>query len=75
MMTNIQLFDLSVLYVSNMLYKNFPKCIDINLYEEVEKEHFKNAHYKEDEKLTVISETIFWLYENDFLAFSTPSCA
>ncbi len=39
-MKNIELFDIAVVHFANVLYENFPVCIDINIYEEVQKEPF-----------------------------------
>ena len=73
MKDNIKRFDATVLYYADMLYKSFPKCIDINIYDEMKKEEFKNL-YKETEDIQIlISETLLWLEENDFLKFETPT--
>ena len=72
-MTNIQSFDTTVLYYSDLLYKSFPRCIEINVYEEVTKEPFEQMYKDTMETQTLISETLLWLEENDFLRFTTPS--
>jgi len=72
-MKNIELFDIAVVHFANVLYENFPICIDINIYEEVQKEPFASLKEEDLTKRLVISETLFWLEENDFLKFEKPT--
>ena len=67
-MKNIETFDKCVGYVLGELYENFPICITINLKLFLE----KNKHDVNDKEELILSETIFWLRDSDFLTFSNP---
>jgi len=69
---NIINFDKTVLYFSEMLYKSFPRCIEIDVYVELKKEMFQRMYKDETDRQVLIAETILWLEENDFLKFETP---
>ena len=72
-MKNIELFDLAVVYFADMLYKNFPICVNIDIFEEVKKEPFSSIRMEEFQKALILSETLFWLEENGFLRFENST--
>ena len=66
---NIDTFDVMTGYILGDLYENFPICIKINL------EIFLNENDKcenTDKNKLILSETLFWLRDNNFLTFITP---
>jgi len=69
---NIKKFDATVLYYADLLYSSFPKCIEINIYDEVAKDEFKDMYKNKEDTQVLISETLLWLEENGFLKFETP---
>ena len=69
---NIKNFDAIVLYYADLLYKSFPKCIEINIYEEMQKDEFKHMYKNEEDLQVMLAETLLWLEENNFLNFETP---
>ncbi|WOE69111.1 hypothetical protein RZR97_08315 [Hydrogenimonas thermophila] len=68
-MKNIELFDIAVLHFADKLYKNFPVCVNVDMYEEIKKEPFASVRMDEFKKALILSETVFWLEENGFLKF------
>lgn len=48
--SNIELFDTTVLYLANILYQSFPRCIEINVYEELTKDPFSVMKIDDIEK-------------------------
>ena len=69
---NIRNFDAVVLYYADLLYRSFPKCIEINIYEELQKDDFKHMHDNDIDTQVLLAETLLWLEENNFLKFETP---
>lgn len=67
-MKNIESFDKCVGYVLGELYENFPICVRINLKEFLQ----KNKHDVNDKEELILSETLFWLRDNNFLIFTHP---
>jgi hypothetical protein len=67
-MKNIESFDKCVGYVFGELYENFPICVSINLKQFLQ----KNKHDVNDKEELILSETLFWLRDNNFLVFTHP---
>ena len=72
MSENIKIFDRAVLFYADKLYKEFPVCINLNLYEDKEEETFLDIRVNKTKLLFILSETLFWLQENNFLTFEKP---
>ena len=68
-MKNIELFDLYTGYTLNLLYENFPVCIDLDLPKEIKK--ITNQQHTDNE-LLVYSETLFWLKDSGYIKFEKP---
>lgn len=69
---NIEFFDVCVVHIANRLYEAFPRCIDVEVYDELQEEHFVHIDHK-DERALIFTHTMWWLQENGFLLFSEPS--
>jgi len=68
-MKNIELFDLYTGCTLNLLYENFPVCIDLDLPKEIKK--ITNTKHT-DKELLVFSETLFWLEDSGYIKFEKP---
>lgn len=68
---NIEFFDVCVVHIANRLYHEFPRCIDMDIYEELDHKYFAKIE-DFDERALILSHTLFWLSENGFLAFTQP---
>lgn len=68
-MKNIDTFDILTGYILGELYESFPICKEINL----ELFLINNESIDNTEKnQLILSETLFWLRDNDFLTFPIP---
>lgn len=67
---NIDIFDIFTGYVLGELYESFPICIEINLQDFIKK---TDGIDNTEKNQLILSETLFWLQDNNFLDFPIPN--
>lgn len=72
---NIEIFDLFSATLLKRLYDNFPQCVTIITEDELSiiTDELKVYKINSKQEGTLYSETVYWLKNNGFIAFSYPT--
>lgn len=69
---NIELFDTFTGVILKELYENFPVCLDIKVDQMVADNNEGLENVERDRKELILSETLFWLQDSEFITFKAP---
>ena len=71
---NIEMFDIFASYIFEKTYKEFPKCINIEIQKELKILLDElDASLSFDEKSIIFTESVLWLSNNGFIRYAHPN--